>query len=295
MRNHSRTSTMAVAAAGVLAIVTMAGTSIAGQTPAAQRSTGVQFPAGYKAPRTADGDPDLNGIWEAFTTADWDLQHHPAGPGPRPAVTGVYGAEPAGLGIVEGDEIPYQSWALAKKKENFEQRLTADPFHLDAGDPEAKCYLPGVPRATYMHFPFQIIQSKTNVLIAYEYAGNGRAIHLGKMPPPPTDSWMGQSEGHFEGDTLVVTATGFNDRTWLDRAGDFHSDALTVTERYTPVSPYHIMYEATIEDPKVFTRPWKIAFPLYRRMEKNIEILQFKCVEFVEEFLYGTLRKEGTK
>jgi hypothetical protein len=142
-----------------------------------------------------------------------------------------------------------------------------------------------------MHFPFQIIQSKNNVLVAYEYTGNGRVIHLGKMPPPPADSWMGQSEGRFEGNTLVVTATGFNDRTWFDRAGDFHSDALKVTERYMPVSPYHIMYEATIEDPKVFTRPWKIGFPLYRRMEKNIEVLQFKCVEFVEEFLYGTLRK----
>ena len=295
MRNHFRASILAMAAVVVLAVATLAVRPIAGQAPAAQRPTVGQFPVGYKVPRTADGNPDFNGTWEAFTTADWDIQDHAAGPGPRATVMGVYGAQPAGLGIVEGNEIPYQTWALAKKKENFEKRLTADPLNLTIGDPEAKCYLPGVPRATYMPFPFQIIQSKNNLLIAYEYAGNGRVIHLGKVAPPPTDSWMGQSEGRFEGDTLVITATGFNDRTWFDRAGNFHSDALKVTERYTPVSPYHLMYEATIEDPKVFTRPWKIGFPVYRRMEKNTDILQFKCVEFVEEFLYGTLRKPATK
>src|SRR5438093_8154082 len=187
MRNHSRTSTMPVAAVGVLAVVTMAVIPIAGQTPAGQRSGVGQFPAGYKPPRTADGDPDLNGIWQAFTPADWDLQDHPAGPGPRPTVMGVYGAEPAGLGIVEGNEIPYQPWALAKKKENFEKRLTADPFHLDIGDPVAKCYMAGVPRATYEPFPFRIVQSTGNIMIVYEYANVARIIHFGKMPPPPVD------------------------------------------------------------------------------------------------------------
>ena len=290
IRSVEKLSGVACEAAVAVVVICLAATPIAAQAPASG-----QFPP-YKAPRLAGtATPDLNGIWQAITTANWDIQDHDAQPGLHPELEGAYDAQPPGQGIVVGGEIPYQPWALAKKKENFDKRLTADPFHLDTGDPEAKCYLPGVPRATYMNFPFQIIQSKTDVLIAYEYAGNGRAIHLGKLPPPPTDSWMGQSEGHFEGDTLVVTATGFNDRTWLDRAGDFHSDALKVTERYTPASPYHLMYEATIEDPKVFTRPWKIGFPLYRRMEKNIEILQFKCVEFVEEFLYGTLRKPGTR
>src|SRR5207245_4664814 len=137
---------------------------------------------------------------------------------------------------------------------------TADPYHLDVGDPEAKCYMPGVPRATYQPFPFQIIQSTGSIMIVYEYANGSRRIHLQKMTPPPVDSWMGQSEGHFEGDTLVVTVTGLNDRTWFDRAGNFHSEAMTVTERYTPVSPYHLAYEATISDPKVFTRTWKISF-----------------------------------
>ena len=295
MRNHSKASILAIASAVVVTVVVMAMKPIAGQAPAAQRSTVADFPAGYKAPRMADGKPDLNGVWEAFTTADWDIQDHPAAPGPHSAVMGVYGAQPAGLGIVEGNEIPYQPWALAKKKENFEKRMTADPFHLDIGDPGAKCYMAGVPRATYEPFPFHIIQSTSNILIGYEYADVGRIIHLDKMPPPPIDSWMGQSVGHFEGDTLVVTVTGFNDRSWFDRAGNFHSDALTVTERYTPASPYHLLYEATIEDPKVFTRPWKISFPLYRRMEKNTEILEFRCVEFAEEFIYGSLRRQVNK
>jgi hypothetical protein len=240
-----------------------------------------------------DGHPDLNGVWQQFTTAAWDIQDHPAAPGPRADVVGVYGAQPAGQGIVEGNDIPYQPWALAKKKENFDKRMAADPFHLEIGDPEAKCYLAGVPRATYQPFPFRIVQGTNNVMIVYEYANVARTIHFGNMPPPPVDSWMGQSVGHFEGETLVVSANGFNDRTWFDRAGNFHSEALKVTERYTPVSPYHLAYEATIEDPKVFTRPWKISFPLYRRMEPSADILEFSCVEFVEPFLYGSLRKRN--
>lgn len=292
MRNRVEVSVLVVAVAVVAVVIATTAKRVAGQTPAPSRST-VQFPAAYKAPRMSDGNPDLNGMWQQFTTAAWDIQDHPAAAGPHPEVMGVYGAQPAGMGIVEGNEIPYQPWALVKKKENFEKRLTADPFHLDVGDPEAKCYMAGVPRATYQPFPFRIIQSPSNMMIVYEYANVARIIHFGKMPPPPVDSWMGQSVGHFEGETLVVTATGFNDRTWFDRAGNFHSEAMTVTERYTPVGPYHLMYEATIEDPKVFTRPWKIGFPLYRRMERNAEVLEFSCVEFVEPFLYGPLRKRN--
>ena len=293
MRNHFKTSIRGIAAAAVLSVVAITFQHISAQAPAASQSAVAQVPAGYKAPRTADGKPDLNGVWEQFTTAEWDIQDHAAAPGPHAEIMGVYSAQPAGLGIVEGNEIPYQPWALAKKKENFEKRMMADPLRLDIGDPQAKCYMPGVPRATYQPFPFQIVQSTNHIMIGYEYAGVGRIIYLEKMPPPPTESWMGQSEGHFEGDTLVVTATGFNDRTWFDRAGNFHSEALTVTERYTPISPYHLMYKATIEDPKVFTRPWKMSFPLYRRIEKNAQILGFNCVEFVEPFLYGSLRKQG--
>lgn len=254
-----------------------------------------QFPAGYKAPRTADGKPDFNGIWQALTTANWDIQDHPAAAGLKPDVVGVYGAQPAGLGIVEGGEIPYQAWALERKKENFAKRLVSDPANRSAGDPEAKCYMPGLPRATYLPFPFQIIQGTNNIMIAYEFAEVGRIVYLDKVGPPPVNTWMGQSVGRFVGDVLEITATGFNDQTWFDRAGNFHSDQLKVIERFAAVSPYHLMYEATIEDPKVFTRPWKVSFPLYRRMENGMRLLEFKCVEFSEEFLYGALRRPASR
>jgi hypothetical protein len=185
---------------------------------------------------------------------------------------------------VEGNEIPYLPEAAAKKKENFANRLTADP--------EIKCYLPGVPRATYLPHPFQIVQTPKFILMAYEYAGATRTISMDKAPPAPDDSWMGRSVGRFEGDTLVVDVTSQNDRTWLDRSGNFHSDALHVVERYTPRSPDALTYEAIIEDPKVFSRPWKISMPIYRRLEKNAQLLEFKCVEFVEELMYGHLRKQ---
>jgi hypothetical protein len=143
-----------------------------------------------------------------------------------------------------------------------------------------------------MPFPFQIVQGNGSyILIAYEYASTTRTIRMNSNDKPPADSWMGWSRGHWEADTLVVDVVGFNDLTWFDRAGDFHSDALHVVERYTPVSPYHLQYEATIDDPKVFTRPWKISLPLYRRMDKGAQLLEYKCVPFAEELLYGKLRK----
>jgi hypothetical protein len=194
------------------------------------------------------------------------------------------GAAPAGVGVVEGDEIPYLPEAAAKKKENFANRLSADP--------EIKCYLPGVPRATYMPYPFQIVQTPKHIMLAYEFAGAARTIFMDKAPASPADSWMGHSVGRFEGDTLVVDVTSFTDQTWLDRAGNFHSDALHVVERYTPRSPDALTYTATIEDPKVFSRPWTISMPLYRRLEKNAQVLEFKCVEFAEELMYGHLRKQ---
>ncbi len=242
--------------------------------------------AAYKAPRGADGKPNLNGIWQAMNTANWDVQGHAAQPGLVVAL-GAAGAEPGGLGVVEGDEIPYLPDAAKKKKENFDNRLTADP--------EIKCYMPGVPRATYMPFPFQIVQTSKYILMAYEFANATRTIYMGNAPPSPADTWMGHSAGHWEGDTLVVDVTSFNDQTWFDRAGNFHSDALHVVERYTPLSPDAIMYEATIEDPKVFTRPWKMSMPLYRRLEKNAQLMEFKCVEFVEELMYGPLRRKPVK
>jgi hypothetical protein len=262
--------------------------------------------AAYRAPRTADGKPDLNGIWQAVNTANYDIQTHAARPAlalvpapPRAGVPGLVratpielaappvralgaaGGVPAGDGVVEGHEIPYQPWAAARKKENSEHWLERDP--------EIKCHMPGVPRATYMPYPFQILQGTNKILIAYEFGGTTRTIHMDTVGASPSPTWMGWSRGHWEGDTLVVDVTNFNDLTWFDRAGNFHSDALHVVERYTPISPYHLMYDVTIEDPKVFTRPWKMSMPIYRRFEKDKQLLEYKCVEFVEELMYGHL------
>ena len=247
--------------------------------------------------RAASNHPDLNGIWEAMNEADYDLEAHNARPamavrsgpyGPVPAAPvlalGAVGAVPPSLGVVEGGEIPYKPEALAQKKKNQENWLTSDP--------EIKCYLPGVPRATYIAQPFRIFQNNTQIFFAYQFAGAVRNIYLKDPGPAPVDSWMGQSVGHWEGNTLVVDVTGMNDQTWFDRAGNFHSDALHVVERYTLKNPDIISYEATIEDPNVFTRPWKISMPLYRRQEKNAQLLDFKCVEFVEELMYGKYRKK---
>jgi hypothetical protein len=258
-----------------------------------------QAPRG-SVPRTASGKPDLNGIWQVLNTANYDLEPHQARPAlamrPGPVVPvpakevlafGAVGSVPFGLGVVDGGEIPYQPEALAKKKENQENWLTRDP--------EIKCYLPGVPRATYMPFPFQIFQSDKAFFIAYEYAGAVRNVYLENPGPPQVDSWMGQSVGRWDGDTFVIEANGFNDQSWFDRAGNHHSEAMKVVERYTMTGPDHIQYEATIEDPKVFTRPWTIRMPLYRHVNKDARLGQFKCVEFVEELMYGHLRKTPIK
>ena len=146
-----------------------------------------------------------------------------------------------------------------------------------------------------MPFPFQIVQSRKHIMMVHEYAGAVRTIYMENQTEAPADSWMGWSNGRWEGETLVVDTTGFNDRSWFDRAGNFHSDALHVVERFTARSPDTLWYEATIEDPKVFTRPWKMSMPLYRRVEPNAQILEFRCVEFVEDLLYGHLRKKPSE
>jgi hypothetical protein len=251
---------------------------------------------GYRPPRLADGHPDLNGSWQAIGEANYDIQMHaarpalatrpgPYGPVPDPAVValGAVGAVPPSVGVVDGDELPYRPEALKTKLENQQNWLTRDP--------EIKCYLPGVPRATYMPYPFQIVQSTSQLMLVYEYAGAIRDVHLKDPGPAPVDSWMGQSVARWDRDTLVVEVTGLNDQTWFDRSGNFHSDAMKVVERYTRVSGDVISYEATIDDPNVFTRPWKMSMPLYRRQERNAQLMDFKCVEFVEELMYGQWRK----
>jgi len=222
---------------------------------AAQTSTGT-----YTPPRTAEGQPDLQGIWQVLNTAAWDIQDHSASLG-----------VPAGRGVVEGNEIPYTPAALAKKQENFKNR--------QALDTENRCLLPGVPRITYMPYPFRIVQQADKVTILHEYSRVIRYIYMNGNPHPegPIDWFLGDSRGRWEGNSLVVDVIHFNDETWFDRAGNFHSDALHLVERFTPTGPDHLLYEVTVEDPKVFTRPWKISMPLYRRQEKDVELLEYEC------------------
>jgi len=280
-----KVSVVAGVAAAVVALVSGQDVSSQNRTPSVPR---------------LNGKPDLNGIWQAVNTANFDIQAHTAKaalamrPGPVVPIPakevlalGAVGSVPSGLGVVDGDELPYKPEALKKKQENQENWLTRDP--------EIKCYLPGVPRATYMPFPFQIIQSNAAVFMVYEYAGAVRHIYLKDPGPPAIDSWMGISHGRWEGDTFVVETSGFNGQAWFDRAGNHHSEQLKVTERFTMSDADHINYEATITDPVTFTRPWKMSMPLYRRVERNAQLGQFKCVEFVTELMYGHLRKEPIK
>ena len=251
---------------------------IAGGQPSGQSAAG-------RAAKTADGRPNLSGIWQAMNNANWDIEAHQARPGPPQF--GALFAAPASLGVVVDGPIPYQPWALAKKRENFEKRWTEDP--------EAKCYLPGIPRATYMPFPFQIVQGTDKIMMIYEYAAAARSIHLDKVPDAPIETWMGHSVGRWEGQTLVVDVTKLLGQAWFDRAGNFQSETIKVVERYTPTSADVLNYEATIEDPKVYTRTWKIQMPLQRRLEKNMQLLDFRCVPFSEDLLYGDLRKKPTR
>ena len=239
----------------------------------------------YRAPRTADGKPNLNGIWQAINEANWDIEAHNAGFGTVPTL-GAINAIPPGMGIVDGT-LPYKPEALAKKKENFANR--------GKGDPEAKCYRLGVPRSMYAPYPFQIIQSTDHIMMVFQFANALRTVYMTNQKPAPAESWMGWSNGRWEGETLVIETTGFNDQTWFDRAGNYHSNALKVVERISARSADTLNYEATIDDPKVFTRPWKISMPLYRRTDPNVQLLEYKCVEFSEELLYGDVKKKPSK
>lgn len=250
--------TLMTAAAVVLLVGTSWPARVSGQTPVTS-GTGI--------PRTADGKPDLSGVWQVMNSAAWDIQDHPSQvyPGLHPRF-----AAPAGRGVVDGNEIPYKPEALAKKKANFENRAKLDP--------EAQCYLPGIPRATYMGLPFQIVQTPRRVTMLYEYVHAYRNIPLNSQHPKgPLEFWMGDSRGRWEGDTFVVDVVHFGAETWFDRAGNHHSEELHVVERYTMMGRDHINYEVTIEDPQVFTRPWKMQMPLYRRMEAFPQLLEYEC------------------
>lgn len=294
MRNRFSGSTMvtALTAATLGAVVSLAVTSTAGQS---DEQTA-------RSERTPDGRPNFNGVWQANNEAHWDLEAHEARPGmvmqqgvydydyakvpAAPVVAlGAAAGVPGSLGVVQGDgRIPYTAEARLIKQENAENWIDRDP--------ELKCYLPGVPRAMYMPYPFQIVQGTDKIHMTFGFSNAARVIHLDAVDLPPDYTYMGHSVGRWEGDTLVVDVTEFNGKTWFDRAGNFHSEALRLTERFTLMSPDAIWYEVTMTDPQTFTEPWSIAMPIYRRVEPNATVLDYPCIEFAEEFMYGHLRRE---
>jgi len=251
---------------------------VAAAVPAQQR---------YQGPRGRDKRPDFNGLWQTMNTAHWNLEAHSVEPTPILEL-GAIGGVPGGIGVVEGGAIPYLPAALKKRDENRASRLKLDP--------EVQCFLPGIPRATYMPYPFQIVQTPETVLMAYSYDSAARIINLdGKPPEMPVDTWMGYSWGRWEGDALVIETKGFNDRTWFDRSGNFHSDQLEVVERFTPLTADAITYEATMTDKAVFSRPWKISMTLYRHLDRNAQLLEYNCIRMTEELRYGPLLKTTFK
>lgn len=276
--------------------IALAACTTTGGAPMAQQAS-----ASPAAPARIGDAPNINGVWQAMNSANWNLEPHSAAANPLERgdrLLGAIGAIPAGLGVVEGGTIPYRPEAL--------ERLNQHRANLISHDPEAACYLPGIPRATYMPHAFQIIQGDgDDILMAYEYASANRVVNMEEVGIPPIDTWMGTSYGTWEGDTLVVTTLAqgpglvklpagemVEGVTWLDRSGNYITNHATVTERFTPMGPNHMNYSVTIDDPTIYTRSWTISMPLYRRMEANAQLLEFKCVPFSERLLYGDLIEE---
>lgn len=238
-------------------------------------------------PARIGGRPDFSGIWQALNTAYWNLEDHSAEALKDVWQLGAIGAIPAGQSVVRGGAIPYRPEALAKRNENRAQ--------WPAADPEAKCYMLGVPRVTYHNMPFQIFQGEGDLLFVYPFAAAHRVIYMADKSELPVDSWMGKSDGRWDGDVLVVTTKWQNGESWLDRAGNHASNQLTVTERFALRGANHISYEATLEDPQTYTRPWTIEMPLYRLMDQQPQLLEHKCVPFADGLLYQDLLKDKGK
>jgi hypothetical protein len=258
-----------ITGAGIVVATALAFADGQATAPAARPAAAQARPAASdnRMPRTPEGKPDFSGIWQALNTAAWDLQDHNSG------LAGHLGVPP-GTGVVEGNDIPYTPAALAQKKKNFEKRETDDPAF-------GKCYLPGVPRATYMPYPFEIMQNPNQIGFRYEFARAVRTVDLTGRSREWLEGWpdfyMGDSRGKWEGDTLVIDVRKLSENTWFDHAGNWHTENLHVVERYSPIDRDHVLYEATIEDPEVFTRPWKISFPLYRIIDKQPEVFEWDC------------------
>jgi hypothetical protein len=238
-------------------------------------------------PARISGHPNFNGIWQAMNTAYWNLEGHSAEGLGNFWQLGAIAAIPAGQSVVRGGTIPYKAEALAKRNENRAK--------WPANDPEAKCYMLGVPRVTYHNMPFQIFQAEGDLLMVYPFAAANRIISMTDRTELPVDSWMGKSMGAWDGDVLVVTTKWQNGESWLDRAGNYASSKLTVTERFRLLSPDHLWYEATLDDPQTFTQPWTIEMPLYRMIDQQAQLLEHKCVTFADGLLYQDLIKKDGK
>ena len=215
-------------------------------------------------PRASDGKPDLTGVWQGNSTRRGSWEEANPGPGQDA------GIEPFNS-VAVSEPAPYQPWAAEKVRESFNRRAIDDP--------DAFCLPPGVPRITSVSlFPIQFVQTPQQIVILYEWFHAFRVIPLNaKHPEDLEPSFMGDSVGHWEGDTLVVDVTGFNDKTWLIGAGTFHSEALHVVERYTRVDKDTIIYDVTMEDPKVLTKPWRYRINIMRR--DGTRIREYECQE----------------
>ncbi len=233
-------------------------------------------------PDRVAGRPNLNGIWKAANTANWNLEAHSAEALDEFWQLGAIGAIPAGQSVIQGGgPIPYLPEALAERD--------ANRANWPAADPEANCYMLGIPRYTYHEIPFQIFQGVGDILMSYPFAAGNRMIRMNDDSELPLDSWMGKSSGQWDGDVLVVRTTNQNGMGWLDRAGNHFSNQLVVTERFELQGSDHIRYQATLEDPLTFSEPWTIEMPLYRLIEDNAQLLEHKCVPFADMLLYSDL------
>lgn len=237
-------------------------------------------------PSTISGHPNFNGIWQALNTAYWNLEGHSMEAYTKDPKEfwrlGAIAVIPAGQSMLKGGgTIPYLPEALKKRDDNRSKWPEADP--------EAKCYMPGIPRATYLNAPFQIFEGDGDLLMVYPFAATNRIIHMKDHSDLPVDSWMGKSNGTWEGNVLVVTTTSQNGQSWLDRAGNFATNQLKVTERFKLLDGSHIWYEATVEDPQTFAKAWTIEMPLYRLIDNNAQLLEHKCVPFADQLLYHDL------
>src|ERR1700704_1426404 len=272
-----------IGAIAMAALMSVAQAQQAQQAKQAGKQAAKQaIPQSGQRPATIGGHPNLNGIWQALNTANWNLEAHSARSFDDFWGLGAIAAEPAGKTVITGDgKIPYLPKALEQRNKNRDT--------WPASDPEARCFMLGVPRVTYHTMPFQISQGNGDLLMVYPFDATNRIIHMTGHGEPPVDTWMGKSDGTWKGNVLVVTTTGQNEKSQLDRAGNFHSNQLKVTERFTLLDSTHIRYEATLEDPKTFARPWTIEMPLYRLIDENVQILEHKCVPFADKLLYSDL------